>query len=335
MKRIGKISILLVVFIGLCVNIASAAQTKTILFLYSDMVASITEHLLQGLEQAGLGDQSNVNILRMHVLRDSDPAHLVTQVQEAAPDVILNAVEFPEILQALYGLSIPVVTRINLEPYVDAEGIPTANITGVYATMYDMVYHSYKFLQKVAPLQPGQQVVYFDNPEFAATPKEVIIDALQRLHIPLKAVMNVAVFEDWQQAVLHYNDDPEVGWILRAAPMRKRDGSSVNVLADFFPWEREHLKKPTIAYWEFAVQAGTLCGFAVDTKAVGIQCGQMAARILQGEDIRAIKAEYPGKVSISLNRKTATKLDMVFSLDVLNLANVIYDGYEGKQIIRK
>ncbi len=83
------------------------------------------------------------------------------------------------------------------------------------------------------------------------------------------------------------------------------------------------------------MQAGTLCGFAIDTRAVGIQCGQMVARLLQGEDIRTIKAEYPNKVSISLNRKTATKLGMVFSLDVLNLANVIYDDYEGKQVIQK
>jgi len=61
----------------------------------------------------------------------------------------------------------------------------------------------------------------------------------------------------------------------------------------------------------------------------------MVARLLQDEDIRTIKAEYPGKVSISLNRKTATNLGLVFSLNVLNLANVIYDDYEGKQVIRK
>jgi hypothetical protein len=29
------------------------------------------------------------------------------------------------------------------------------------------------------------------------------------------------------------------------------------------------------------------------------------------------------------------KLGIVFSMDVLNLANVIYDDYEGKQAIRK
>ena len=198
-----------------------------------------------------------------------------------------------------------------------------------------MVYHSYKFLQKVAPLKPDQQVVYFDNTEFSAIPKEVVIDALQRLQIPLKAVVDVTVFEDWQQAVLEYNNDPEVGWVLRTAPTKKRDGSSVNIPTEFFPWEREHFKKPTIAYWEFAVQAGTLCGFATDTREVGRQCGEMVARVLQGEDIQTIKAEYPRKVSISLNRKTATNLGIVFSLDVLNLANVIYDDYEGKQVIRK
>ncbi len=56
---------------------------------------------------------------------------------------------------------------------------------------------------------------------------------------------------------------------------------------------------------------------------------------LRRERVNTIKAEYPQKVSISLNRKTATNLGIVFSLDVLNLANVIYDDYEGKQVIRK
>ncbi|GAK58133.1 hypothetical protein U27_05106 [Candidatus Vecturithrix granuli] len=335
MKSIAKIIVLMAVLMGLFANVARASEMKNVLFLYTDMVASITEHMLQGLEQAGLVDQHNVTILQARVSRDSDPAQIVTYVQETAPDVILNAVEYPQILEALRDLPIPVVTRINLEPYVDVEGVPTANITGVYTTMQDMVYHSYKFLQKVAPLQPGQQVVYLDNPEFSATPKEVIGDALQRLNIPLKAVVNVTVYEDWQQAVLQYNDDPEVGWILRSSPTKKRDGTSVNIPTEFFPWEREHLKKPTIAYWEFAVQAGTLCGFSIDTSAVGIQCGRMVARILQGEDIQTIKAEYPGKINISLNRKTATNLGIVFSMDVLSLANVIYEDYEGKQVIRK
>ncbi len=56
-------------------------------------------------------------------------------------------------------------------------------------------------------------------------------------------------------------------------------------------------------------------------------------RYCKGNRIQSIKAEYPHKVSIALNRKTATNLGIVFSLDVLSLANVIYDDYEGKQVI--
>jgi len=73
----------------------------------------------------------------------------------------------------------------------------------------------------------------------------------------------------------------------------------------------------------------------MDLNDVGAQCGELAARVLQGEPIIAIKAEYPRKVTIALNRKTATNLGIVFSMDVLKVASVIYDDYEGKQVIQK
>ncbi len=198
-----------------------------------------------------------------------------------------------------------------------------------------MVYNSYKFLQKIAPLKQGQSVVYLDNPEFQLLSKDTVMAGLQRLEIPVKAVVDATVYEDWQQAMLKYSNDPEVGWILRASPSKKRDGSRVNMVTELYPWQQENLKKPTVTYWDIAVQMGTLCAFGVDINESNAQTGRMAARVLQGEPIQSIKAEYPGKVSISLNRKTATNLGIVFSLDVLNLANVIYDDYEGKQVIRK
>jgi hypothetical protein len=280
-------------------------------------------------------EQQNLTIHQIGVSSTEDPAQLVVRIQEEAPDLVLTTVEIENILAALNGLSIPVLTRLNVEPYVNADGLPTGNITGMYTTLHDMLYNSYKFLQKVAPLKEGQSVVLLDNPEFPLIPKAKVVDALERLQIPLKASVNVAVYEDWQAAVLQYSDDPEVGWILRSSPTRKRDGSRLNMMTELYPWQREHFKKPTITYWEISVQAGTLCAFGFDMNAASIQFGRMAARVLQGEPINTIKAEYPQKTNIALNRKTATELGIVFSLDVLNLATIIYDDYEGKQIIRK
>lgn len=61
----------------------------------------------------------------------------------------------------------------------------------------------------------------------------------------------------------------------------------------------------------------------------------MAARVLKGEDVKTINAEYPRKTLVALNRKTADTLGIMFSLDVLNLANVIYHDWEGKEVSRK
>lgn len=336
MKRMTTMSVLLVVLLGIFTHVGFAAELKKIVELDQRTNPTIEGQMLDGLKQAGLIDQQNVSITRIIVPpQGGDPAPIIAQIQEIKPDVILDVTGLGNLQVALSKLPIPVVTRINVEPFVGADGMPTANMTGMYTNLPDMVYNSYKFLQKVAPLKPGQQVVFLENPESTILPKEQVLDALQRLQIPIKAVVNAAVYEDWQQAILKYSDDPDVGWILRATPRRKQDGSRVNGLIDIYPWEREHLKKPTITQWEFPVQAGVLCAFGIDTAEIGVQCGKMVARVVHGEDVKTIKAEYPNKVNIALNRKTATNLGITFSTDVLKLANTIYDDYEGKQVIRK
>ena len=73
----------------------------------------------------------------------------------------------------------------------------------------------------------------------------------------------------------------------------------------------------------------------MDLDDVGRQCGEMAARVLKGEDIKTINAEYPRKTLVALNRKTADTMGLIFSPDVLNLANVIYHDWDGKEVTRK
>ena len=337
MKRMMRMSVLLAVVLGMFANIGLAAEMKKVMIFHSRTAAAMAPRVRQGLEEAGFVEQKKLTSVQVQVTGDTDFAQLAAQVQEVAPEVIICATEYVrQVIAALQDSSIPIIVTNGVEQYVDAEGTPAANVSGVYSTLPDMVYNSYKFLQKVAPLKPGQQVVFLEIPSEPVIPKAVIVDALQRLQIPLKAVVDITLYEDWQQAILQYNDDPEVGWILRVSgPLRKQDGSPINTMTEVFPWERERLKKSGIMYWEIAVQMGTLCAFGIDLNEVGGQVGKMAARVLQGEDVRTIKAEYPQKVSIALNRKTATNLGIVFSLDVLNLANVIFDDYDGKQVIRK
>jgi len=337
MKRLVKISVIMLVLLGLLTKIGFAAEMKKILFLHTGRTKPMAQKAISSLEEKGFAEQKNVMTVWIEVSATTDPAQLVAQVKEAAPDVVLSFTGFTNIIQILEQFEVPVIAMTAVESFVEADGTPKSNVTGVYSKLQDMVYNSYKFLQKVAPLKAGQQVVFVDNQaQQLIISKAEVLDALQRLQIPVKTVVDDgAIYEVWQEAILQYNDDPEVGWILQTGPTSKRDGSSVDAQKDIYPWLQASLKKPSISHLESAVQAGLLCGFSLDLYGVGIQCGEMAARVLQGEPISSIKAEYPRKVTIALNRKTATNLGIVFSLDVLNLANVIYDDYDGKQVIRK
>ena len=337
MKGLLKISVIMLVLFGLLTNVGFAAEMKKVMLLHTGRTKPMAQKAITSLAEKGFAEQNNLTISWLEVSGTTDPAQLVAQVKAEAPDVVLSFTAFTNIIQVLEQFGVPVVAMTAIESFVDANAVPTANVTGVYSKLQDMMYNSYKFLQKVAPLKAGQQVVFLDNrDQQLVIPKAEVLDALQRLQIPVKAVVDDgAIYEVWQQAILQYNDDPEVGWILQTGPTSKRDGSSVDAQQDIYPWMRIHLKKPSLSHLESAVQAGILCGFSLDLYGVGIQCGEMAARVLQGEPLNTITAEYPRKVTIALNRKTATNLGIVFSLEVLNLANVIYDDYEGKQVIRK
>jgi hypothetical protein len=336
MNKLMRVIGCLIVLLGFLANVGVAAELKKAIILYSHPADFFPQQVLKGLEQAGFVESKNLTSMQVVTSATTDPASIVTQVQEVSPDVIIDVSELGRVSEALKELAIPIIKGNSAERYVNAEGLPVANVTGFYTTLQDMAYNSYKFLQKVAPLKPRQQVVLLDIPEVPLTPRTAVVDALQRLQIPLKTIVDATIYEDWQEAILKYNEDPEVGWILYATgPLRKRDGSSVDVQTEIFPWDRERLKKPRVAYLEMTVREGALCGFGTDLEVLGEQAGKMAARVLRGEPVQSIKAEYPEKVSVALNRKTATNLGIVFSMEVLNLADVIYDDYEGKQVIRK
>jgi ABC-type uncharacterized transport system substrate-binding protein len=198
------------------------------------------------------------------------------------------------------------------------------------------VYNSLKLLQLVAPLKEGQQAVFFENKHTVVFPTSEVLEALERLNVPLKAIEDTSYYEDWQKALLKYNEDPEVGWLVVLAwPFIKRDGSVPDRAVELAQWQRERLKKPYVTYWEVTVRTGVLCGFAVDTNDTALHIGEMAARVLQGEAVQDIKAEYPRKTVIALNRKVADFMGITFSMDALRAANVIFNDYEGKDVIRK
>ncbi len=340
MKRILKTVVFLSVLASVALS-AGAAEMKTVIILtYPGDTAEhcifMAKSAINALAQAGFVDQQNVTI---EVWKDqyANVEDEAAALEQRSPSVVIDCSSRPQqIAQLLAGKAIPVIATYGIEAYVTDKGRPTTNITGVYTFYPDMAYNSFKFLRTVSPLKPGQQAVLFENTQFNLLPQQMVRDALTRLNIRLKAVVDTSVIDDFQAAVEQYNADPDVGWMLMGVwPTVKRDGSPVNMELEIVDWHRTHVKKPMVTYWESAVMQGILCGLAVDLNEAGAQSGEMAARVLKGEDITTINAQYPRKTLVALNRKTADFMGIVFPPDVLNLANVIYHDWEGKNVSRK
>ena len=315
---------------------AGAAELKQVLILnfpgdgYKMLQA---QQVIAALKEAGFVENEQIAI---SIAQPKSSEEAVAKVNEMTPDVVIDLSSTNQVSDRMFGAATPIIFEHGVEAYLDEQNFPKGNFNGIVVLYKDIVYNSYKFLQKVAPLKPGQSVVFLENTRANIITKEAAADALQRLGIPLKTVIDATVYEDWEAAVRQYNDDPEVGWILMGVwPTIRRDGSTPDMEKEIAPWQREFLKKPVVTYWEIAVQWAVLCGFGLDLNDIGRQCGEMAARVLNGEDIKTIKAEYPRKVSISLNRKTADTMGILFPQDVLSLANVIYHDWEGKEVTRK
>ncbi|GAK58124.1 hypothetical protein U27_05097 [Candidatus Vecturithrix granuli] len=336
MRWLMRIMIAMICCLGFLANAGFTAEMKTVVLVeYTSEPAKTTmkQHVLAGLAQAGFQENTNLKLVSFEAPR---PADWPEQVAQLAPDVVIEYSGETGVTAKLHELGVPTVSYWGTAPYVGPDGIPTANITGVYTGHKDTVYNSLKLLHTIAPLKPGQQAVFFENKQRVIFPKEEVLDALKRLDVPLKAIEDTTHYEDWQAALLKYNEDPEVGWLVVLAwPYLKRDGTIPDRNVEVAQWQRERLKKPYVTFWVPTVQSGVLCAFAVDTDDVALQLAEMAARILKGEPIQSIKAEYPRKTLVAINRKTADFMGITLSLDALKLANVIFNDYEGKDVIRK
>lgn len=84
----------------------------------------------------------------------------------------------------------------------------------------------------------------------------------------------------------------------------------------------EH-KKPILTFSEKYLQIGALMSITTDPFDMGTQAGEMAKRILSGEDIFNVKEVNPRKAVISINLKIAKKLGIPIGEDISADARII------------
>lgn len=282
-------------------------------------------------EKAGL-DDSNTQITIINLEGDEKKGQeCLERIKAEKPDVVVifngsfanNIIAGP-----LEGTGIPVLVCSVAEVFTDSNGVPKGNVTGVTSMPGDLRYNAFQMLNKISPINGKQAVFVTTEGVFV---KNDIEEDLSRIGIKLKDYCESKYVEDFMAAVEKYNQDDEVGWILVGVwPTAKKDGSICD-LQQTSAWDLEHRKKPTVTFWETAVQMGLLCGLGVDLIDLGNQMGEMAIRVLDGENVKSITAQEPRRTTIVLNQKRADQLGIKFPADLLGSAKV-YTDFEGNYL---
>lgn len=288
-----------------------------------------TVKMLKALENGGYKEGKNLEVTKIVVeSNEKSAAEAVGKINEIKPDtVLINQLYYaaPVIAAQLEG-SVPILTNAVAESFVDKDGVPLKNISGIYSMPKDMQQHAFDMLNKIAPIN-GKKAVFITQEGMFT--KEEVTKNLQTLGIELKAYVTFKYTEEFETAIDKYNKDDEVGWTLLGLwPMLREDGTSDPI--EKCP-KSDYWKKPTVSYWENGVSWGFLSGLGVDLVECGAQVGEMAVKLLDGENIKNIKAAEPRKSNIMINKQRADMMNITIPAEILGSAK-IFINFNGEYV---
>lgn len=78
-----------------------------------------------------------------------------------------------------------------------------------------------------------------------------------------------------------------------------------------------------------SVAKGALACLSIDYHSMGLQTGAMALRVLKGHDPSSMPVEKPRQVQITINLRSAQKMDVALPMDLMLAADKIYDCFPG------
>ncbi|MGM0508287.1 MAG: ABC transporter substrate-binding protein [Fusobacteriota bacterium] len=257
----------------------------------------------------------------------------IKEIKEIDPDLVyINGTYIEDRIIPLKKTDIPVVAIANIDYMKDGEYVflnekekPISNVTGVYGFTENFELNAFKLLNQIAPIEDKKVVVLTQPQLFQRSNFE---EALKKLDITLKEYKEFKYFENFQEALLKYNKDPEVGWIIADGPITRKDGKEWT-RKDTFHWEHKNIEKPNIALYQNNVENGALAGLAVDPMGYVGPSLELCYKILEGEDPKDIDPVYPDKSLILLNMKAAKQIGIDFPIDIINASWKIYTDYEG------
>jgi ABC-type uncharacterized transport system substrate-binding protein len=259
---------------------------------------------------------------------------VLSEIESFGPDMVFTVDDdaFREVGLKLAGRSYPVIfTGMNGQPenyskstpFLDGQGKPGANITGVYEKLHFQT--ALNVMKGVIP-DLRKIVALLDMSPTGNAIRIQLEKELAGFSGKVEVVFRqVGTMKDYLAEISRINSDPSVQAVYPVVLSVADDkGVSVGFKTTLKAYV-ENCTKPGMALnFDFA-RLGLFGGASVDFGAMGRQAGEMGVRFLKGVDMRELPIESAQEYLITFNKKNADMLGIRIPAELIGAA-VIYDS---------
>ena len=259
--------------------------------------------------QNAQGDQSNLKTMSQKFVNDGDDLVLAIATP-AAQSIAAETQDIPILATAITNYPEAGLVESNEAPGVNLSG--TSDRTPVEEQL--------KLLKQILPEVQTVGILYNSSEANSEIQAGEAIAACDTLGLSYKegTVTNV---NDIQQVVQSIVTDVDALYI----PTDNTFASAMPLVASITDIE----KIPVICGEIGMVKGGGLATIGIDYYKLGQQTGEMAIRVLEGEDVSTMPIEFPDTIDICINLDTAEKIGVTIPQEVIDSAvTIIENGTE-------
>ncbi len=288
-------------------------------FVEHPALDSAREGFVDGLKEAGFEEGKNIEIIVENAQADfSTTQAIADKLINEKVDLIL-AIATPSAQAAANATKdIPILVTAVTDP-VDAGLVksmerPGTNVTG--ATDMNPVKDQLKLLKEIIPSAKNVGIIYN-----AAEPNSVV-----QVNIAKEAAkeLDLTIFEATVANTSEINQAVQSLVSKVDAIYTPTDNTVASAISNIVKVANE-AKIPVIGAERGEVEGGALATIGIDYYLLGKQTGQMAARILNGENPAEMPVESSKDLKLIINKKSAEALGITIPPEVLSRADEILE----------
>lgn len=278
-------------------------------------VDTITQGVHSTIADSGI----NLDIFYMDTKRHPDAAwksesgrKAMERVTQYKPDVVLAIDDDAQTYFArqLVRGPIPVVfCGVDADP--SKYGYPASNVTGIIERP-----HFRESIALVAGIRPTRRIAVMscnDSTSIAA----LGFMKQDNLAVEVAEWRMVDDFDQWKQAVLHFNKTVDALVIRSYQAVPKPGGKEIEDPRAVVDWTVQNATIPTIAFHDFEIKDGLMLGVVKSGHEYGSMATEYALQILDGDSPGALAIKRTKTGIPMINRSTAARLGINLADDVI------------------